>query len=347
MKRILVIEDTLEVRENLAEILELSNYTVDTAENGKEGVKQALSNPPDLILCDVMMPELDGFGVLRILDSKPKTNDIPFIFLTAKAEKTDMRKGMNLGADDYITKPFDDVELLDAIEMRLKKSERIKKSFDGTASGLNSFLSEAANQDVLSDIMSNMETKKFRKKEFLFEEGRSPKYLYFVSSGKVKAYKVNDFGKELITDVFEQGDFIGYQDLVLDSEYEENAATIEEAEIVLIPKENFFNLLYNNRDFAARFIKMITGNVKDKEERLLSLAYNSIRKRVAEALVKMDDLNKGEKFSILRDDLASIVGTAKESVIRTLTDFKSENLINIEKGAIQILELKKLKDLPG
>jgi len=117
MKKILVIEDNLEVRENLAEILELSNYIVDIAVNGKEGVQKALSNPPDLILCDVMMPNLDGYGVVKILDSKPITSDIPFVFLTAKAEKSDMRKGMNLGADDYITKPFDDVELLDAIEM--------------------------------------------------------------------------------------------------------------------------------------------------------------------------------------------------------------------------------------
>lgn len=121
MKRILVIEDNFEVRENIAEILALSHYTVLTAENGKVGVRLAQENTPDLILCDVMMPELDGFGVLHILSQNPITSQIPFIFLTAKAEKTDFRKGMNLGADDYITKPFDDAELLNAIEVRLKK----------------------------------------------------------------------------------------------------------------------------------------------------------------------------------------------------------------------------------
>ena len=124
MDKILIIEDNNDVRENLAEILELSGYDVSAAENGKVGVEAALGDVPDLILCDIMMPELDGFGVLRILSKNPKVASVPFIFLTAKAEKEDFRRGMGLGADDYITKPFDDVELLDTIEMRLKKRSR-------------------------------------------------------------------------------------------------------------------------------------------------------------------------------------------------------------------------------
>ena len=122
-KKILVIEDNLEVLENLGEILELYGYEVQEAKDGKEGVECALKNPPDIILCDVMMPQLDGFGVLNILSKKPATADIPFIFLTAKSEKEDFRRGMNLGADDYITKPFYKDELLQVIETRLKKSE--------------------------------------------------------------------------------------------------------------------------------------------------------------------------------------------------------------------------------
>ncbi len=105
-KKILIIEDNEDIRENLAEILELAGYESFTAENGKIGVEIAEKLMPDLILCDVMMPVLDGFGVLSILNKKPQTADIPFIFLTAKAEKADFRYGMNLGADDYITKPL-------------------------------------------------------------------------------------------------------------------------------------------------------------------------------------------------------------------------------------------------
>jgi CheY-like chemotaxis protein len=97
MKKILLIEDNTEVRENTAEILELADYTVFTAANGKIGVELAKREMPDLIICDIMMPELDGYGVLHVLSKNPATASIPFIFLTAKSEKDDFRKGMNLG----------------------------------------------------------------------------------------------------------------------------------------------------------------------------------------------------------------------------------------------------------
>ena len=127
MKKVLVIEDNQDVRENIADILELENYKVITAENGKIGVEKAFQNVPDIIICDIMMPELDGYDVFKHLSVNPKMASVPFVFLTAKAEKEDMRKGMNLGADDYIIKPFDEHELLDAIESRLKKHDFLKK----------------------------------------------------------------------------------------------------------------------------------------------------------------------------------------------------------------------------
>ncbi len=350
MKKILVIEDNLEVRENLAEILELDGYNVVTAENGKIGVQKALTEKPDLILCDVMMPELDGFGVLHILDKKPATTNIPFLFLTAKAEKTDFRKGMNLGADDYITKPFDDVELLDAIQMRLKKSERINSAFDGTDKGLSTFINEAKGQEEFDKLSESRELKKFSKKEFIFHEGDNPKRLYFIATGKIKTFRTNEMGKEYITKVYVAGEFLGYNALLTDAPYQESAMTIENSEVSFIPKSDFFALLHNNRDFSARFVKMLANNVDEKEEQLLSLAYNSIRKRVAEALVSLYNgykSNDQTSITILRDDLAAMVGTAKESVIRTLTDFKKEGLIEVNGGSITILEKDRLNDLPN
>lgn len=121
MKTILVIDDNTDIRENTAEILTLAGYQTFTAENGKRGVEVAAREKPDLIVCDIMMPELDGYGVLHLLKNRPETEQIPFIFLTAKTERGDFRKGMEMGADDYITKPFDDIELLKAIEIRLKR----------------------------------------------------------------------------------------------------------------------------------------------------------------------------------------------------------------------------------
>lgn len=121
MKSILIIEDNKDVRENTADLLELENYKVTTAENGKIGVEIAKKILPNVILCDIMIPELDGFQVLQKLIEYPKTASIPFIFLTAKTEKIDMQKGINLGATYYLTKPFTEKELLEVIENRLKK----------------------------------------------------------------------------------------------------------------------------------------------------------------------------------------------------------------------------------
>ena len=121
MKKILLIEDNDHIRENTAEILELANYKVTTAANGKIGVVMALEQLPDLIICDIMMPVLDGYGVLHAVQKNDAIKNTPFIFLTAKTERSDFRRGMESGADDYITKPFDGTELLNAVDSRLKK----------------------------------------------------------------------------------------------------------------------------------------------------------------------------------------------------------------------------------
>jgi len=120
MKRILVIEDELEMLRNLTTILRLEKFRPLSAENGRAGVDLAKKQKPDLILCDVMMPGLDGYGVVAALRADAETVTIPFIFLTAKAEKPDIRAGMNLGADDYLTKPLGKADLLAAIHSRLQ-----------------------------------------------------------------------------------------------------------------------------------------------------------------------------------------------------------------------------------
>ena len=121
MKKILIIEDEPEMRRNLLTILKLEKFFAIGAENGRAGVELARKEKPDMILCDVMMPELDGYGVLQALRDDPATVTIPFIFLTAKGEKRDVRSGMNLGADDYLTKPVAKADLLGAIQARLAR----------------------------------------------------------------------------------------------------------------------------------------------------------------------------------------------------------------------------------
>jgi CRP-like cAMP-binding protein/CheY-like chemotaxis protein len=348
MKKILIIEDNTDIRENLEEILELAGYHTFTAENGKIGVEIAERELPNLILCDVMMPVLDGFGVLKILHRKPQTTDIPFIFLTAKSEKEDFRYGMNLGADDYITKPFETNELLETIELRLRKYDKIQQLYEQNQHNVNIFINETKGFDALRSLNNDREIRLFPKKNYVYKEGGTPRHLYFIQKGKIKIVKSNEDGKELIINILNENDFFGHLSLLANEHYLDNAIALEDCEISMIPKEDFFALLHNNRDVAAKFIKILAQNVSANEEQLLHLAYNSVRKRVADALVNLYDTYKNspnDGFSILREDIASMAGTAKETAIRTLTDLKEEGLIDIQNGKIQILKIEKLKNL--
>lgn len=123
MKTVLLIEDNADMRRNIATILEMENYAVETCADGRAGLEAARARRPDLILCDVMMPDLDGYEVLKALREQPATEAIPFIFLTARGEKRDVREGMNLGADDYLAKPVTATDLLGAIEARLTRAQ--------------------------------------------------------------------------------------------------------------------------------------------------------------------------------------------------------------------------------
>jgi len=350
MKHILLIEDNDELRENTAEILELANYKVTTAANGKLGVQSMMKEKPDLIICDVMMPELDGYGVLHLINKNPDLAGIPFIFLTAKSERTDLRKGMEMGADDYITKPFTDIELLNAIESRFKKNDVLKKNYALNEEGLNNFLSDAKGLSSLNDLANNSNVNTYKKRQIIYHEGNYPNKLFFIKSGKVKTYKSNDFGKELTVDLFSAGDFLGYIALLEQSTYKETAEALDDCEICVISKEDFEKLVNNNREVAQKFIQMLAKNVAEKENQLLALAYNSLRKKVADSLLVLQSkykTDKQEKFSIQisREDLANIAGIATESLIRTLSDFKREQLIEIKEGYIIIQNEQKLSSM--
>ena len=349
MKTILLIEDNPEIRENTAEILELANYRVAVAENGKEGIEKAHAEKPDVIICDIMMPVLDGYGVLHMLNKSDELKDTPFIFLTAKTERNDFRKGMEMGADDYITKPFTEIELLNAIEQRIRKAEILKKKYEGSQNGMRQLLEDIGKQDAWEELSSGRNVNNYRKRHVIYNEGNHPNRLFYVKSGKVKLYKTNDDGKDLTIALFGEGEYFGYMSLLENTTYRETAEALEDSEIAMIPREEFDELIRENPVVMKKFIQILAGNVVEKENQLLGLAYNSLRKRVADALVLLrDKFSKGEKpFSIhiSREDLANIAGTATESLIRTLSDFKAERLIDIKDGNIVLLNEKKLENL--
>lgn len=348
MKKLVLIEDEKDIRDTTSEILELANYKVFTAENGMKGVKLVKEKSPDLVICDIMMRNLDGYGVLNILSKDPETSHIPFIFLTAKAENSDIRKGMNLGADDYITKPFDENGLLECIETRLKRSELMKKGFKPDLEGLNEFIDTARGIEELSNLSKNRKIKNYDKKEVIFREEDYANYLYFIIKGKVKCIKTDYYGKDFMNDIYGEGEFIGYITLFENGEYHETATAMEPTEVAVIPKQDFLTLIQKNRDVAATFIKMLSNNVVEKEKRLLQVAYAPLRERLAEAILDIkekghfhDELTQTMKISRL--DLANIVGTAKESLIRTLSELKKEGLVDTNGQEIKILNEAGLK----
>lgn len=350
MKKILLIEDNDDIRDNTAEILELANYEVAVAENGKRGVEKAIEFLPDLIICDIMMPELDGYGVLHAIQRNEAIKNTPFIFLTAKTERSDFRRGMESGADDYITKPFDGTELLNAIDGRLKKVEWIKKASLNGIEGLDKLVKATSNQNPWMSLTADRNINKYKKKQMVYSEGNHPNKLYYLLTGKVKTFKTNDDGKELVTNLYSAGDFFGHVALLEGSTYAETAETLEDSEVVMIPKEDFDEIINQNFEVARKFIQILAKNISDKENQLLAMAYNSLRKKVADSLLLVSKKYKtgtDGSFSIdmSRESLANIAGTATESLVRTLSDFRNEKMIDIRDGAIIITDIKKLEKL--
>ncbi|MGB5820791.1 MAG: response regulator [Saonia sp.] len=346
MKKILIIEDNKDVRENTADILELANYETATAENGKIAIEKIRQFLPDIIICDIMMPELDGYGVLETLSKNRETAGIPFIFLTAKSEKCDVRKGMNMGADDYLTKPFEEHELLDAIACRLRKNDFLRKEFSNSMEGVHQFLEDASEYLNLKRISRSYRHKTYEKKDFVFREGDAAHKLFFVQNGIIKTYRSTESGKEFVTGIYKAGDFMGQLSLLnQEGTYLETATVLQDAEVFDIPKTDFTHLLYANKEVAQKFIGIISNNLIEVQEQLVDMAYATVRQRVAKALLML--YNKGiikdvanEGIDIPREDFAGIIGTATETAIRALSEFKEEGLITMGSSRRVVL-LKK------
>jgi CRP-like cAMP-binding protein/CheY-like chemotaxis protein len=347
-KTILLIEPSQEGLQHTGDVLELASYQVLHAHTGAEGVEMAIQSFPDLIICDMTMPELDGFGVLHILKKNPLTERIPFIFMSVKEKKGDFRKGMSAGADDYLIKPFEDVNFLEAVEMQLKKMDLQQAEVNKNFHSPNEFPEETRGLNELQIFLADKyRTIAYKKKQVLFSEGEIPTCLYYINYGKVKIFKTDQTGNEYITHISRDGEYIGYSNLLEGSAYSTTAEAIEDAQICTIRKQDFLFLLHHNHDIANQFIKMLSSDLIQQETRLLSLAYHSVRKRVAEALLLFQSKYHPEgilsmEMVISREDLANLVGASKETVIRVLSDFKDEQLVKTTKNSITILNFNKL-----
>jgi CRP-like cAMP-binding protein len=345
-KKVLIIEDNNDIRENVVEILEMAGYQVFEANHGKIGVDLAVKNLPDIILCDIMMPELDGYGVLYLLNKNPETATIPFIFLTAKAERLDLRKGMEMGADDYLTKPFDDMELLNAIEIRLKKKTVQEEFYSKSLDNLSSLVSKNNGLSELKKIIQERKTRQFKKNQVIYYEGDKGNGLYLIIKGSVKAIKLAEDGRELMTGIYSAESYLGIHAMLSNEPYSDTATALEDSLLCLIPRDQLDPLLNLYPDVAKEFIKLLANDIREKEDQLMQLAYHSVRKRMAESMVRLHKQHTDDKsFKITREDLAAMAGMATETVSRTLSDFKDEGLIDKKGSTITILDLQRLSKM--
>ncbi len=331
MRKILIVEDSLPIREIIAAILALSDYIVLQAENGAQGVEMAKKELPDLILCDILMPDLDGFAVLRILSKNRATSAIPFIFLSSKNDTEDLRLAMNLGASDYLIKPVEKNKLLEAIEARLQR----KASFESEAESVE-LLSKspgALKSEIKVDfinIFQDAKVKTVTRKEKIYQENDYANYVFFLEAGKVKCFKADAYGKEYVTGIYFANETFGHSPILTGNEYSETAIALEDSRLMLLPKRTFLQVMRTNAQFSLKFIDLLSHNIRENETKMLQLAYATVRERLAETLFrfrKENGLGDTELSGISRDDLASIIGTTKESLVRTLADFKREGSI--------------------
>lgn len=341
MKKILLIEDDVTVRENTAELLELSNYEVVTAPDGKKGVDKAKEEIPDIIVCDIMMPELDGYDVLTRLSEDSETKGIPFIFLSAKTEHKDVRRGMDLGADDYLTKPFEEEDLLSAIESRLAKVEILQAQKRNNNNG-----ETVQNLSAFREMMRNREQISFKAGENIYEEGKSSLHFYMVERGVVKAHKYDSRGKEMITELYKEGDFFGNLSFNKNSAYGEYATALEDSVLYVVSKDELREILKSNSNISMELLQEMGDHLMGVKEQLMEIAYASVRRKTARTIllfahkIKKNPLHS---IRISRADLAGVAGIASETLIRTLSDFKKEGLIEIEGRNVKLLNAEKLE----
>lgn len=346
MKKVLLIEDDTSLRKNIEELLDLSGFTVFTLSNGKTAAALAEKECPDIVLCDIMMPEADGYEVLAQLSSNQSTRHIPFIFISAKTEHYEVRKGMNLGADDYLTKPFDEEELLSAIHSRLEKAQQ-RQSLLAVQEEMSHKEDDIRSLNELKNFFDDNGRQIFLKKgEALYTIGEHSNTIYLILKGVVKCCVLDENGKELITAIYAEDDFLGFTSLTENIPHQEYAIALEDVELAGISKTQVKAILEKNQKVSLELMNIMVENVTQIKKQLLQMAYGSVRKKTAQTLLHYAKVTHKEKENLLnitRGNLAGVAGVATESLIRTLSDFKNEGLIAIENRNIRVLDKEALK----
>ncbi len=345
MKTVLLIEDDLTLLANTKELLELYGYKVWYAENGEIGVNLALQTNPNIIICDIMMPVLDGYGVFEKLKENKSTRCIPFLFISCKTGINDVRKCMNLGADDYITKPFNIQDLINVIERRLVKHAIFNHNTPKKLYPVSEPLKINSLVQLREFFQKSGEFEEFNKHDVIYNERKNADSIYFIEKGLLKTHRMDEFGKELITGIYKKGEFLGFYSFKELSSYPETASVLENGSLYRLSTKRFQKILSGSHQLTLELAQLQSDNLAVLRSHLLEMAYGSVLKKTTNTILKFVDGTQNnllEAIKISRTDLANIAGISTESLIRSLSLLKKEKLIDIEGRNIKILNLQEL-----
>lgn len=346
-EKVLIIDDDKIVLNVTEELLRLSGYSTVSAGDGFAGIALASSERPDVIICDIVMPGINGYEVFNALSRNAFTAAIPFIFLTSKDNYDDQRKGMRMGASDYLTKPVNGIDLLESIEARIRKQRAAKKRTrpDG--------ILMPPPPDPWKPLreLSSASTITCSRNDILFYEGDVQKHIFLVNKGRIKTMKINENGKRVITGFYSNADIVGCIAREDQAVYCDTAIAHEDAEVTRVPAEGFYSLIESDRDMMAALLTLMSREVSRKEKLMMNIALHSARRRMREALLVAAEYYSDSKsagnsvcLSLSREDLANLAGLSTESAIRILSSFRKDGLLDAdEKGQLIIHDAALLK----
>jgi CheY-like chemotaxis protein/CRP-like cAMP-binding protein len=340
---ILIIDDIQDVRENIGELLELSGYHVLQASEGYEGIRKAKQHQPDLILCDIMMPGMDGYGVAEILARQEETNHIPLIYLTAKAEPSDFKKGLQKGATDYITKPFESDELIKSISLRIRQHQQQKPTDLGEVEWQN-WMAYLHSESPLDNQGAPLTILNLTADETLFEQDDQALWVYFLQEGSIRWESTDAGGRTVCHHLSRPGEFLGWSPGFHLGAYSHSAIALSTSRVVRLSAKQLRDTLLSNPGMA-----LIWGQAQLKAsqmvvEDMMAMLYGNARENVARVLLRFAEFKGGQwTVNMPRETLAKSIGIAYETVIRTLSQFKAEGLVMAKGRRITIYDKAQLE----
>lgn len=348
-EKILLIDDDPAAMKLTTWILELAGYIVVSAANEDEAICLLQQECPDLVLCDMTMSGLSGYSVLRWLMNSPLVRKTSFIFLTPCNDRCELRKAMQMGADDYIVKPFLASDLLSSIDTRIKK----KKGSMNPAPD-QGIVPLHQSRSVIEEFYKMMsavgKSVNYEKDTPIFNEGEINCKVLLVTSGSIKKYKINEMGKSIVTGIYTGGDVACNKSF--SEKYNNNSmVAIERTEGMLASWPEVQTGFSENIKAATGYSILLSRKIPRIDKQLISVAFSGVRKRIAEALLRLENIYYSRagvsRIPLPLADLAYITGMTSESAYRVLSAFEKEGLIQKDhKGNIVIISPEHLQNLP-